>query len=99
MAEFKQRTEGLSGDELAAGFARVGEGIAGAFGIATNALSIFGQKNEDVSKARERAEKAIAVVISAKAVAEGIENGVKLVSIGQTRLATVATNLETAAPF
>ena len=97
LAEFKQRTEGLSGDELAAGFARVGEGIAGAFGIATNALSIFGQKNEDVSKARERAEKAIAVVISAKAVAEGIENGVKLVSIGQTRLATVATNLETAA--
>ena len=97
LAEFKQRTEGLSGDKLAAGFARVGEGIAGSFGIATNALAIFGLKNEEVSKARERAEKAIAVVVSAKAVAEGVENGVKLVSIGQTRLATVATNLETAA--
>lgn len=97
LAEFKQRTEGLSGDKLAGAFAKFGAGVAGSFGIATNALGIFGAKNEEVSQAREKAEKAIAVVVSAKAVAEGIESGVKLVSIAQTRLMIVSTNLETGA--
>ena len=97
LAEFKQRTKGLSGDELASSFAKFGQGVAGSFGIAMNALNVFGAKNESVKAAQEKAEKAIAVVVSAKAVAEGIESGVKLVSIAQTRLYTTLVGLESAA--
>lgn len=97
LAEFKQRTKGLSGDELAGSFAKFGAGVAGSFGLATQALQVFGTKSESITKAQIAAEKSIAVVVSAKAVAEGVEAGVKLVSIAQTRLYTTLLQLETAA--
>jgi hypothetical protein len=97
LVEFKDQTKGISGEKLIGSFAKVGESIAGSFSIASLALSGFGKKNEDIEKAQLKAEKAIQLVISAKAVAEGVESGVKLISIGQTKLATLATELETGA--
>lgn len=71
----KLATEGVDTKQLAGSFAKLGETVTGAFAIATNAVGLFGKENEDVSKAAVKAQQAIAVVMGARAIAEGVVEG------------------------
>ena len=71
----KLATEGVDTKQLAGSFAKLGETVTGAFAIATNAIGAFGKENEDVAAASVKAQQAIAVVMGARAVAEGVVEG------------------------
>ncbi len=71
----KLATEGVDTKQLAGSFAKLGETVVGGFAIATNAISIFGKENEAVSAAAVKAQQAIAVVMGARAIAEGVVEG------------------------
>lgn len=71
----KLSTEGIDSKQLAGSFAKLGETVTGAFAIATNAISVFGKENEDVAAAAVKAQQAIAIVMGARAVAEGVLEG------------------------
>lgn len=71
----KLSTEGVDTKQLAGSFAKLGETVGGAFAIATNAAGIFGVKNDQVAAASAKAQQAIAVVMGARAIAEGIVEG------------------------
>ena len=71
----KLATEGVDTKQLAGSFAKLGETVTGAFAIATNAVGLFGSKSEAVNEAAVKAQQAIAVVMGARAIAEGVVEG------------------------
>ncbi len=100
----KLATEGVDTKQLAQSFAKLGETVTGAFAIATQAGELFGSKNEDLAKAQVKAQQAIAVVMGARAVAEGIIEGriaarliLEKVSIANTALMTTMFGAQAAA--
>lgn len=97
LKEVKLQTEGVNTKQLAGSFAKLGETVAGSFAIATNAAELFGSKSEDVSKAQVKAQQAIAVVMGARAVAEGIVEGKAAARLLVDKATLVTTNLMTAA--
>src|SRR6056300_427445 len=50
---------GLEPQQKAEGFVKLGEGIVGAFAVATTALSAFGVESEDVAEAQLKAQQLI----------------------------------------
>lgn len=99
----KLATEGVDTKQLAGSFAKLGETVVGGFAIATNAISIFGKENEAVSAAAVKAQQAIAIVMGARAIAEGVVEGrvaarliLEKVSVANTTLMTTLFSAEAA---
>jgi len=61
----KERTEA---------FVKVGEGITTSFAAASAAVQLFGNENEEVSKAALKAQNLLTIAIGARGVAEGLLN-------------------------
>lgn len=75
LKNIKLSTEGINTKQLASSFAKLGEVVTGSFAVATNAMGAFGKENQDVAEASAKAQQAIAVVMGARAVAEGLVEG------------------------
>ena len=101
-AESKLKTvnkelEGLEPQQKAEGFVKLGEGIVGAFAVATTALSAFGVESEDVAEAQLKAQQLITVAIGARQIAEAsLQIKIVATTIAQ-KAQTLATNASTAA--
>lgn len=100
----KLTTEGVNTKQMAKAFADLGQTVGGAFAIATNAMAVFGVKSKDVEEAQVKAQAAIAVVMGARAIAEGVVEGriaarliLEKVSIANTALMTTLFSAEAAA--
>lgn len=89
--------EGADTKKLAESFAKLGETIGGAFAIATSAVSLFGGEAEDVALAQARAQQAIAIVLGARAIAEGVVEGAAAARLIVDKVSVVTTGLLTAA--
>lgn len=89
--------EGADTKKLAESFAKLGETIGGAFAIATSAVSLFGSESEDVAEAQVRAQQAIAIVLGARAIAEGVVEGAAAARLLVDKISVVTTNLLTSA--
>lgn len=83
--------------DLIKGFSALGQSIAGGFTLATGALGLFGKESKAVAAAEKEAQSAIALAVGVATTAHAVHNAVKLLSIGQSKLLTISTNLETAA--
>ena len=89
--------EGLEPQQKAEGFVKLGEGIVGAFAVATTALSAFGVESEDVAEAQLKAQQLITVAIGARQIAEAsLQVKIVATTIAQ-KAQTLATNASTAA--
>ena len=75
LKDVKLQTEGVNTKQLAGSFAKLGETVAGSFAVATNAAELFGLKNTALADAQVKAQQAIAVVLGARAIAEGVVEG------------------------
>lgn len=75
MANLEKTLEGADTVKVAESFAKLGEGIAGGFAIATSASQLFGSESEDLAKAEAKAQQAIAIVMGARAIAESVVEG------------------------
>ena len=101
-AESKLKTinkelEGLEPAQKAEGFVKLGEGIVGAFAVATTALSAFGVESEDVAQAQLKAQQLITVALGARQIAEAsLQIKIVATTISQ-KAQTLATTAQTAA--
>ena len=101
-AESKLKTinkelEGLEPQQKAEGFVKLGEGIVGAFAVATTALSAFGVESEDVAQAQLKAQQLITVALGARQIAEAsLQIKIVATTISQ-KAQTLATTAQTAA--
>lgn len=93
--KLKGVTDNLSFNQASKSFLKLGETVTGAFAIATNATALFGEKNEAVTAAAERAQQALAVVMGARAVVEGIVEGKAAARLVVEKLNNVAISLQT----
>ena len=94
--------EGLEPQQKAEGFVKLGEGIVGAFAVATTALSAFGVESEDVAEAQLKAQQLITVAIGARQIAEAsLQIKIVATTIAQKAqtLATQASTVATRAFF
>lgn len=89
--------EGLEPAQKAEGFVKLGEGIVGAFAVATTALSAFGVESEDVAQAQLKAQQLITVALGARQIAEAsLQIKIVATTISQ-KAQTLATTAQTAA--
>lgn len=89
---------------ITASVGRLGSSIASSFTLATSAISIFGDKSEDVSKAQVKAQQALAIAFAATTIAtnaQKLAGDLKTVGdkiqLGLTNLMNAAIGKETAA--
>lgn len=75
MENLEKTLEGDYSLKVAESFAKMGEGIAGGFAIATNASALFGEESTAIAKAEAKAQQAIAIVMGARAISESIVEG------------------------
>ncbi len=89
--------EGADTKKLAESFAKLGESVAGGFAIAQSAISLFGDESEAVAEAQVKAQQAIAIVLGARAIAEGVVEGAAASRLLVDKVSVVTTNLLTLA--
>lgn len=104
LKDFKNEVKALDPDEKFKAFIGLGTSIAGGFNIATGALSLFGQENENVTKAVQQSVAALQILQGLQSLADAADNIniVKRVIGWKTTAkaiegATVAQNVNTAA--
>lgn len=85
--------EGVDTAKLAGSFAKLGEGIGGGFAIATNALGALGLESSNVAQAEIRAQQAIAIVMGARAIAEGVVEGASAARLIVDKLTSIQTKI------
>lgn len=95
--------KGLTSEEIAGAYARIGGGISSSFTAASSALRIFGVENEAVLEAAAKAQDLLTFAISTRQIQEGLLSAKMLSGVvaDKARLAvskaqTIQTNLETA---
>jgi hypothetical protein len=64
LTKIKEGTRGLSTQKQIGEFLKFGQVVAGAFGAATTALSLFGRENEDVTQAAAKAQQILTLQYS-----------------------------------
>jgi hypothetical protein len=64
LTKIKEGTRGLSTQKQIGEFLKFGQVVAGAFGAATTALSLFGKENEDVTQAAAKAQQILTLQFS-----------------------------------
>jgi hypothetical protein len=64
LTKIKEGTRGLSTQKQIGEFLKFGQVVAGAFGAATTALSLFGKENEDVTQAAAKAQQILTLQYS-----------------------------------
>lgn len=67
---FNKEIEGLEPQQKSEAFLKLGEGIAGAFAIATTALNTFGVESEQVQEAQLAVTSALTIALGARQIAE-----------------------------
>jgi len=90
---FEKEFEGLEPQQRTEAFVKLGEGIAGAFAIATTALTTFGVESEEVEQAQLAVTQALTIAVGARQIAEAGLNlriVANIVSQKAYNLATVA---------
>lgn len=96
--------KGITSEEMAGAYARIGGGISSTFTAASAALNTFGIENEGVLKAAADAQNLLTFAISTRQIQEGLLSAKMLANIATdkirlavTKLTTKATNEETVA--
>lgn len=89
--------EGLEPQQIADSFAKMGEAVVGGFAAMRGAAQLFGEENEDVQEAMMNAQSALSLAIGARMIAEGALQARIAITFTRQKLATIATQLHTAA--
>jgi len=94
--------KGLTSEEIAGAYARIGGGISSTFAAASAALATFGVENESVLKAAADAQNLLTIAISTRQIQEGILSARQLSNLvaerarlALSRLNKTATDAET----
>lgn len=95
LKNIKLTTEGVNTKQLAKSFADLGQTVTGAFAVATNAAGLFGKENEDLAKAQVKAQQAIAIVLGARAIAEGVVEGAAAARLVVEKISAISSSLYT----
>lgn len=90
-----EKTKNIDTKEAAKSFAKLGETVTGAFAVATNAIALFGSESQDVAKAQAQAQQAIAIVLGARAIAEGVVEGAAAARLLVDKISIVTTGVLT----
>lgn len=90
--------EGLEPQQKAEAFLKMGEGIVGAFTVATGAMAIFGSESETLQEIQTRVQGAIAIAMGARMIAEGALQGrviMRTISESAATKGTIANTIAT----
>jgi len=72
LAAQQKQLKGITSEEFASAFARIGAGISSAFAAGTAALNIFGVESENVAKSSAAAQNALTIALASRQTLEGI---------------------------
>jgi hypothetical protein len=86
-----QSTKRLTKEREIEGIGKLGQGIASSFAAATAAVSLFGVKDEEVTKAATAAQNLLTLALSARGIAE-VKLGAQLVARTISERAAAAAN-------
>lgn len=98
LRRLNQQTEALTNEKKAEGIGKLGAGISSSFAAATAAVSLFGDKNEEVSKAAAQAQNLLTIALSTRGIMEvktGAQIVAKTIAEKASAAATVATTTAT----
>ncbi len=95
MKEINQEAKGLGAEQIVRSVTRIGEGIAGSFVLAKQAVANFTGSSAAAEAAQKTAEQAIIAVLAVRRVVEGYLSAVQLARLVITKLSTAATDQET----
>lgn len=79
--QFEKQVAGLTREEIAGAYARIGGGISSSFAAATAAVNTFGIKSEAVTEAAVKAQNLLTIAISTRQIQEGLLSAKLLANI------------------
>lgn len=97
LTKIKEGTRGLTAQKQIGEFLKFGQVVAGAFGAATTALSLFGKENEDVTAAAAKAQQILTLQYSLATLAKEKDTIFSALNTASKIANTVATQGLTAA--
>lgn len=89
----EKQLAGLTREELAGAYARIGGGISSAFAAATATLQTFGIEGEAVTQAAVKAQNLLTIAISTRQIQEGLLSAKLLANVVAENARTLATSL------
>jgi hypothetical protein len=97
LRKVKDVSQKISPEKSIEGFSKLGAGISGSFAAATAAVSLFGNKSEEVQKAAATAQNLLTFALGVRSAAEVRSGAITVAKTITEKASTLATNAANAA--